>query len=211
MEFITKYKYVLLCVVLICASFFSGLFFERNKILSGLVSKVDTVTIKVPVYKDFPDPVSTAMVGKLAVPKYIFFSDTTEIEVPVAVPGETDTQYVYLPKEQKYYEEDEGRLRLWVSGYQPMLDRFELDRIEKIITNTVIQTPPNWAFDLNAGFSTDVLMNNVMLYPFVGGRITYMSKFQFGADAGYSALFSNNSVTYNPIFKFTFRYSFLQF
>ncbi len=110
----------------------------------------DTTVRIVTKYKDFPDPVKTAKVGYIAVPKYLFLTDSVDRPVPYAV-HDTTTQHVYLPREQKYFEEEDGRLRLWVSGYDPRLDRWELDRLETTITETIYAAPKRWGLDLFAG------------------------------------------------------------
>lgn len=52
--------------------------------------------------------------------------DTTRVPVFIH-----DT--LYLPITQKYYERLDGRLRLWVSGYEPQLDKWELDERTAIV------------------------------------------------------------------------------
>jgi len=133
----------------------------------------DTVRIKVPVYKDFPDPKESASAGFVPVPRYMFITDTLTEEIPVTVelPGKTDT--VYLPKEQQYFEELDGRLRLWISGYQPHLDRYELDDIVTTINQTY--KPPNkrWGIGVTAGYGATVVDKTVKLSPYLGVGITY--------------------------------------
>lgn len=53
---------------------------------------------------------------------------------------------VYLPIAQKYYECLDGRLRLWVSGYQPQLDKWELDEQTKVVNYR-----KRWSFSVGVG------------------------------------------------------------
>jgi hypothetical protein len=79
---------------------------------------------------------------------------------------------VYLPREQKYYEENDGRLRLWVSGYDPRLDRWELDERQTTITQTVVPRR-RWSLGVTAGYGLALTEPKVALAPFVGVGITY--------------------------------------
>ena len=147
----TNVMLALLVAAAICAgSFFLGDRHGRKDVLDGAKEHSDTVVRVVTKYKDFPDPVASASVGFVPIPRYMFFTDTLTEEIPVPVPGKTDT--VYLPREQKYYEEEEGRLRLWVSGYDPRLDRYELDAITTTVNNTVYAKPSRWSFTISAGW-----------------------------------------------------------
>lgn len=66
---------------------------------------------------------------------------------------------VYVPIVQRYYEELDGRLRLWISGWQPTLDRFELDERETVITRQ-----KRWGFSVGVG-------PGVIYSPFTPSRI----------------------------------------
>lgn len=124
----------------------------RKAVLDGATDQGDTIVKVVAIYKDFPDPVASASVGFVQIPKYMFLSDTVGVPVPVPIPGPTDTQYVYLPREQKYYEEEEGRLRMWISGFDPRLDRYEWDAVSTTVTNTIYIKPSRWSFSISAGW-----------------------------------------------------------
>ena len=169
---IKKYEWVLIPLLLIVAAFFGGDYYGQRKVENSLVSKTDTITKIVPVYKDFPDPVATASVGFIPIPTYAFVTDTVTNEHYVPV-HDTTTQYVYVEREQKYYEEDEGRLRLWISGYDPRLDRYELDHVEKVVTNTVVEKASRWGLSLTGGYGAAYYDKRVILAPYVGVGITY--------------------------------------
>lgn len=162
----------ILAIFVLTLAFYAGDRFERWRI-GPIEASTDTVYKTVPVYKDFPDPVKTAFAGFIPVPKYLFFSDTTEIQVPVPVPGDTVTQYVYLPKEQKYYEEEDGKLRMWISGYQPVLDRYEVDWTTTVITNTVVQKQRRWGLGLAVGYGVTLHDGKVSTGPTLSVVVSY--------------------------------------
>lgn len=206
-ERLRKYEWILIPLVLAVGSFFGGSYCGQQKVLASIESKSDTITKIVPVYKDFPEPVKTARLGYVAVPTYKFLSDTiTTVETAYL----HDTTVVYLPREQKYYEEADGKLRLWVSGYNPRLDRYELDLPQTIITNTVKVTNPKWAFLLNGGFETEVIGKSILLYPFIETGVLYESRFEMTAGFGCGAFFNNNNVAPGTIVSAKFKYAFLR-
>lgn len=158
--------------IMIAASFALGDHVGKSSVEAGVPEIIRDTTVKIVTrYKDFPDPVKTVTAGLIAVPRYLFFTDTQTEEIPVPVPGKTDT--VYLPREQKYYEEHDGRLRIWISGYQPQLDRYEMDDVMTTITQTY--KPPNkrWGLGVTAGYGATVVDHTVKLAPYLGVGITY--------------------------------------
>ena len=130
----------------------------------------DTTVKVVTVYKDFPQPVKTADLGYVSVPSYKFLSDTITREIAVFL---HDTTVVYLPRERKYYEEENGSLRLWVSGYDPRLDKYELDKAETEITNTITVKTSRWSVGIMAGYGAQLAEKGVTLSPFIGIGVTY--------------------------------------
>ena len=162
----------ILAIFVLALSFYAGDRFERWRI-GPMESSVDTVYRTVTVYKDFPDPVKTTFAGWIPVPRYMFFTDTTEIKVQVPVPGDTVTQYVYLPKEQKYYEEEDGKLRMWISGYQPVLDRYEVDWTTTVITNTITQKERHWGLGVSGGYGLTYHDGRVYAGPTISVTISY--------------------------------------
>ena len=133
---------------------------------------VDTVTKYVPMWKDFPQPTKTVQVGSIAVPKYLFLSDSVDRLVPYAV-HDTTTQYVYLPREQKYYEEADGHLRLWVSGYEPRLDRWEADFKETVVTETYKPPSKRWGIGLAAGYGLSLVDGKIRPAPNISIVVSY--------------------------------------
>ena len=132
----------------------------------------DTVEKVVTVYKDFPQPAKTALSGFVAVPRYYFLTDTVNT-VEVAIQRDTVTQFVYLPKERKYYEEEEGKLRLWVSGYQPELERYEVDWTTTTITETHKQREKRWGLGLSGGYGITIHDGKVVTGPTISVVISY--------------------------------------
>lgn len=94
----------------------------------------DTVWRYKTVYKDKPEPASSWRSSDLVkLPLYVFCSgsDTT---VLVKTDTVHDTCYVFVERTHRYYEEEGGKLRIWISGIEPSLDRYELTTEEATIT-----------------------------------------------------------------------------
>lgn len=156
--------------LLVVAAFFGGDYYGQRRVENSLVSERDTVIKTVTSYKDFPDPMSSASAGFISIPTYRFITDTVTQEKLAVV---HDTTVMYLPIERKYYEEEEGRLRLWISGYEPRLDRYELDAQTVTITNTVTQKASRWGLSLNGGYGASYYDKRVVLAPYIGVGISY--------------------------------------
>lgn len=133
----------------------------------------DTSEVLVLRWKDLPKPANTALDGFVPVPSYKFISDTVD-RIKTVELAIHDTTVVYLPREEKYYEENDGRLRLWVSGYEPRLDRWELDEKVATIKETVQEPRKRWGFGVTAGYGASIGADrSVTLSPFVGVGISY--------------------------------------
>lgn len=169
-DILRKCEWVLIPLILIIGSFFGGSYYGEQKAYANMESVRDTVVKVVTVYKDFPEPTKAAPIGYVAIPSYKFITDTLNT---VETAYLHDTTVVYLPREQKYYEEDEGRLRLWVSGYEPRLDRYELDRLETTVTNTVTVRPSRWGISAHVGYGAAICNKTVTLSPYIGIGISY--------------------------------------
>ena len=164
--------YLAVALALVAASFLAGKCVsdsladrERPEVIR------DTVTKVVTVYKDFPSPAKTAISGMIAVPRYMFFTETKEIEVEV--PGDTVTKYVYLPREQQYYEEEDGKLRMWISGYQPVLERYEVDWPTTVITETYRPKAKHWGFGIAGGYGIALADGKPSLSPTLSIVVSY--------------------------------------
>ena len=167
---IRKYEWVAIPLVLVVVSFLGGSRYGQKKVLASIENKSDTIVRVVPVYKNFPQPQKTAILGYLSVPKYKFLTDTINTVESLVL---HDTTVVYLPREQKYYTEADGALRLWVSGYDPRLDRYELDLSETVITNTVTEKASRWGLSINAGYGFSLHDKIVYPSPYIGVGISY--------------------------------------
>ena len=165
-------EWVLLPLLLIVGSFYAGRYVGRVQAVGTMVAKTDTVVRIVTQYKDFPQPAKTALAGFVPVPRYMFLTDTVTI-VQSAQTAAQDTTLVYLPREQQYYEEADGRLRLWVSGYDPRLDRWEMDERQAIVTQTVTPRRSRWSLGVSAGYGVVLAGDAVRLAPYVGVGVQY--------------------------------------
>ena len=165
-------EWVLLPLLLIVGSFYAGRYVGRVQAVGTMVAKTDTVVRIVTQYKDFPQPAKTALAGFIPVPRYIFLADTVTVVEPTQ-PAVQDTTPVYLPREQQYYEEADGRLRLWVSGYDPRLDRWEMDERQATVTHTVTPRRSRWSLGVSAGYGVALADGAVRLAPYVGVGISY--------------------------------------
>lgn len=162
----------LLPAVLVAASFLAGSHHGRVMASSEIEVQRDTITKIISVYKDFPEPAKTALTGYISVPSYKFITDTV-LAVESREITVHDTTVVYLPRERKYYEENDGRLRLWVSGYEPRLDRWELDEQQTTITQTIAERRSRWSLGLTAGYGAALSDGTVRMSPYIGIGVSY--------------------------------------
>lgn len=162
--------YALLIVVGLAIGFLLGRCVSRRAESPSPEVVRDTVVLREMAYRESPVPKRTSAAGFVEVPRYHFITDTVVVNVV-----ETDTliETVYLPREQIYYEEEGGDLRVWVSGYQPRLDRYELDRATTVITERVKQPPRRWGLGVVAGYGASLSEQKVSASPFVGVGISY--------------------------------------
>ena len=169
----SKYSICVVVILLLGAvvAFFVGDHRGRVHALDGYEPKTDTIVKTATVYKDFPDVTKTAQIGVIAVPRYKFIVDTITATETAYL---HDTTYVFLPREQKYYEEDSARVRIWVSGYEPCLDRYEVDYKTVYVTQTLTKKPPRWGLGISAGFGATISKERVVsLAPYIGIGLQY--------------------------------------
>ena len=169
-EAIKKCEWIIPVLLILGGTFFGGMKYGEHRAYASIEVGRDTVIKTVTVYKDFPQPKETASAGFIAIPAYKFFTDTVYATNTVL---QHDTTVVYLPREQQYYEEEEGRLRLWVSGYEPRLDRYELDAQVITITNTVTEKPSRWGLSISGGYGVALVGKSVQLAPYIGVGVSY--------------------------------------
>ena len=170
-ETLRKFEWII-PVVLIIGAFFGGSYCGQKKVLASIDERCDTITKVVSFYKDFPEPAKTAQIGLIKVPSYQFITET-EIVVEKDYLHDTIPQYIYLPREQKYYEEADGKLRLWISGYDPILDRYEFDQPTTTITTTVKEKASRWGVSINGGYGAALNGKSVVMSPYIGIGISY--------------------------------------
>lgn len=91
----------------------------------------DTIIITNTVTETLPDPDTVWFERIVKVPVDSIKIDTVyqSKEIPIIV---HDT--IYVPLSVSYYERLDGRLRLWVSGYQTSLVKWELDEQTKLVS-----------------------------------------------------------------------------
>lgn len=189
-------------LLLVPLSFIVGTQHGKVRAIESLEVGRDTIKKVVPVWKDFPDPVKTVSAGFVALPAYRFLTDTVNRDVnhfvPVYLRDSSDT--VFLPREQRFYSEDEGRLRLWVSGVDPSLDRYELDRIETTITETYKPPARRWGLGLYAGVGGTFAKDQSVIGSEAGLLLRYQSPKRWGFDllGGYSATFMSGQFVPSP-------------
>ena len=205
---IRKYEWVLIPLLLIVVAFFGGDYYGQRKVENSIVSKTDTITKIIPIYKDFPDPVASASVGFIPIPSYAFITDTVTNEHYIPV---HDTTVLYLPREQKYYEEDDGRLRLWVSGYDPRLDRYELDKTETVITNTVTTAPARFSLGIIGGFCAKFPQKTVNYFPYIELDAAYAitKHWSIGVSGGYEVPIVDSKLMPAPFVKINGKFTIL--
>lgn len=164
------FEWIIPVVLLLGASFLGGMKYGEYRADAQTEVMRDTVIKTITYYKDFPNPQETASIGFVPVPTYKFITDTIRA---VETAYLHDTTVVYLPREQKYYEEAEGSLRLWVSGYDPRLDRYEFDSQVVTIKETVKEKPSRWGISISGGYGAALNGKTVILSPYIGVGISY--------------------------------------
>lgn len=122
-----KQKNTIVLIISIIIAFAIGSAFGRYGEKPTVIERIDTLTVTKTVTETLPAPEWKTLV------RWSFISDTDtlvrEKDVPYYI---HDT--IYVPISQSYYERLDGRLRLWISGYETSLDKWELDEQTKYIT-----------------------------------------------------------------------------
>ena len=135
------WKYII--IIIAVAIFLYGGFKIGRLTAPSAPPQIDTVTVIKTRTEYLPAHTSESHLKWQPLPRIVFYTDTLTIKdtIPIVV---KDT--VYIPITQKYYERLDGRLRLWVSGYQPQLDKWELDEQTK-----VVNYHKKWSFSVGVG------------------------------------------------------------
>lgn len=138
-----SYVAVVALLIGLFGAFGAGVSLGRRQASSNLaeVCKIDTVYL----YKTSSGQLPQYRFENFK--SWAFFTETQTDTVRELVPYAVhDT--VYVPITQRYYEELDGRLRLWVSGYRPTLDKWELDEVTMDVTRT---TRKRWGVSAGIG------------------------------------------------------------
>ena len=126
------------------AAFFLG---RRTAPESEPSARVDTVVVWKVKSEDRPQFEAEKLLEfrsyNITAARPIFLESTDTVEK--LIPYVKDS-LIYVPITQQYYERNDGHLRLWVSGYNTSLDRWELDEPEMIVTKR-----KRWGFSVGAG------------------------------------------------------------
>ena len=125
--------------VLVLLSLLIGRQWGEKRAVARLDGKTDTVIVYRTKSENRPVYASQRVKSwDIVVPKLIFSTDSI-VEVRNDTIPYIIHDSVYVPITEKYYERLDGRLRLWVSGYNPSLDRWELDEKETVISGRARQ------------------------------------------------------------------------
>lgn len=105
------------------------------------IHDTDTLIITKTVTEFLPAPKSIEFT------RWAFFTETDTLNTVEYIPyAVNDT--IFVPISQSYYERLDGRLRLWISGFDTSLDKFELDENYTHITHTIHK---KWSWSVGAG------------------------------------------------------------
>lgn len=106
----------------------------------------DTIFVAKTIYEE--KPVATSVDFKrwdISVPQVLYSTDTLvrtdTISIPMII---RDT--LYVPIKEYYYERLDGRLRLWIDGYNVSLAKWELDE-----QSAIVRERKRWGFSVGIG------------------------------------------------------------
>lgn len=120
-------------------SFYTGRRFGEKS--SDNIVLLDTVIVTETIVEEAPAPDTLYLTRWERIPVETIKHDTVSVVAPVFI---RDT--VYVPITTAYYERLDGRLRLWVNGYQTSLERWELDEQVKLMPYR-----KKWGFSIGIG------------------------------------------------------------
>lgn len=122
-----KQSSFILIFFLILISFFGGMRVGSYYHLSP--NPCDTIYVTKTEKEYLPSPKSIDFKNwEISIPERLFYTDTIKTE-PILI---HDT--LRIPIHSYYYEQLNGRLRIWASGYNVSLDKWELDEQHTIIS-----------------------------------------------------------------------------
>ncbi len=114
---------------------------------------------------------------RIETPKYITKVVLDSILIPVPVTDtitKTDTLYIYVPKEQKYYRDKD--YEAWVSGYRPELDSLNIFHTTMQASTTYeIQKKKSSRFSIGiqVGYGIYTYNNIIDTGPYLGVGVSY--------------------------------------
>lgn len=155
----------------------------------------DTLIIRDTVHIALPTPQTTDTVGTVTIPVTVppdrhtgtIRTDTTPVTEPAppglhSTPLHTDTIYIRLPIEQRYYTGP--HYEAWISGHRPRLDslRIRTEALRLTTATTVTRTPTataapqprpeRWGIGIHLGYGM-TLAPQPQLRPYIGIGISY--------------------------------------
>ena len=154
-----------ICVVLslmvvssLATYFISRHIWQKEADLARVEVKVDTLFIRDTILQNNPVFVEKRIVDSIRIVDTI---------------SQTDTQYIYLPREVRRYEDKHYQCE--VSGYEPNLDWIEVYPETKYITKEVKvkPKPKRWGLGVSVGYGAVLNGKSVRLSPYVGISLQY--------------------------------------
>ena len=139
----------------------------------------DTLIIRDTVHIARPQPAATDTVGTVSIPVPVS-PDRHNGTVSTDTLRITDTVYIRLPIEQRYYTGP--HYEAWVSGYRPRLDslRIRTEALRLTTATTVTHTatatqqpkPKRWGIGIHLGYGLTIA-SKPEFHPYIGIGISY--------------------------------------
>lgn len=143
------------------AVFYAGRNWAIKRDISGYAERVDTLVVRDTIVQEKPVYRTISQVRT----EYVPVCDTIRIQ---------DTLFVPVPIETKVYED--SLYRAEVSGYRASLDRLEIYRQERIITQTIpvqVKERKRWGIGVQAGYGVSTPNGKPVLSPYIGIGVSY--------------------------------------
>lgn len=180
-----EYYIIGIALLLLIVSFFLGSLHGKRKALSGFSSSTDTLYITKTISGSTASVLSSSLLEwkEIRVPAVCSVKDT--IEVPRVI-VEKDTFRVYVPITQTKFSIADGKVRIWASGYNVGIDKWEYDEVTREVKvypkqhrvfasadgglygkNPHLAVMANygystrWGMEVSAGLGYDILSNGI--------------------------------------------------
>lgn len=177
-----KYVIPIIIAALLAISFFVGSLWGKRRAQSGFSTQCDTLYIETTKSGSTASILSSSFLEweRVSIPQFVGFTDT--LKVPQVI-VEKDTVRVYVPMSQTLFALNDGKVRVWASGYNVSIDRWEVDEVTREITKWpnrhrlflsadggIVTRNPHFAVMANYGYTTrwGFELNGGLGYDFVG-------------------------------------------